>query len=152
MPGRQIKLGAWTMSRRHGSTEWSTPLYVDNLAGAVAFYREVLGLKPMVGDPARFQSFDVGRGQVFLLFKRGATLEAMPTDDGIIPPHDGHGPLNYAFAISRDEFAAWRDRLEAHGVVIVSDTGWSRGGRSLYFHDAAGNLGELVTPGIWPNY
>ncbi|MFZ9683522.1 MAG: VOC family protein [Cephaloticoccus sp.] len=129
-----------------------TAIYADDLAEAVAFYRDVLGLEPMTGDPARFQAFAVGRGQVFLLFKRGATLHAMPADEGIIPPHDGHGSLHFAFAISRDEFAAWRARLEAHGVTIVSDTGWSRGGRSLYFHDPAGNLGELVTPGIWPNY
>ncbi|MCF7689121.1 MAG: VOC family protein [Cephaloticoccus sp.] len=129
-----------------------TCLYVDDLPRAVEFYREVLGLTPMVGNPERFQSFDAGRGRVLLLFIRGATLETMATSGGDIPPHNGEGPMHFALAIAAEDYATWRSRLQTRGVKIISETRWDRGGQSLYFHDPDGNLGELVTPGIWPNY
>jgi catechol 2,3-dioxygenase-like lactoylglutathione lyase family enzyme len=136
--------------RIHGVVE--TCLYTDDLPRAVAFYREVLGLAGMRGDGERFQAFDAGEGRVLLLFKRGATLVAMPAPEGEIPPHDGSGPLHIALAIEVADYDAWRRRLERHGIGIESETRWDRGGRSLYFRDADGHLVELVTPGIWPNY
>ena len=38
-----------------------------------------------------------------------------------------------------------------HGL-IEGRTDWPRGGRSIYFRDPDGHLGELATPGIWPIY
>jgi len=89
---------------------------------------------------------------VLLLFKRGGTLTATEVSGGLIPPHDGHGPLHIAFAIACDDYAPWKARLISKGVAIESETQWDRGGRSLYFRDPDGNLDELVTPGIWPIY
>lgn len=129
-----------------------TALYADDFPGAVAFYREVLGLPPMIGDGVRFQSFDSGGGRVLLLFKRGATLEPTTTPGGVIPPHNGSGPLHVGFAIAAASYDAWRARLIASGIPIESEGTWSRGGRSLYFRDPDGNLLELITPGIWPVY
>lgn len=129
-----------------------TVLYVDDLPRAVAFYGEELGLAPMVGDGERFQSFAVGGRHVLLLFKRGGTVDPTPVPGGVIPPHDGAGPLHVGFAIGRDDYAAWRGRLQARGIAIESETTWERGGRSLYFRDPDGHLLELITPGIWPNY
>ena len=128
-----------------------TVLYVGDLA-AEAFYRDVLGLTPMVGDPVRFQSFDAGAGRVLLLFKRGGTLQPTTVPGGVIPPHDGHGPQHIAFAIAVRDYEPWRRRLLAKGIAIESETHWERGGRSLYFRDPEGHLLEMVTPGIWPNY
>lgn len=129
-----------------------TVLYVDDLSRAVAFYRDLLGLTPMRGDPERFHAFDSGQSRVLLLFKRGATLETTETPGGNIPPHDGHGPLHIAFAIAATDYESWRSRLREQSVVIISEVHWDSGGRSLYFHDPDGNVAELVTPGIWPNY
>jgi len=129
-----------------------TALYTDDLPRAATFYREVLGLTPMSGDPARFQAFDAGAGRVLLLFKRGTTLEPVPTAGGAIPPHDGHGPLHLALGIAMADYDVWRERLKARQIVLESETRWERGGRSLYFRDPDGHLVELVTPGIWPNY
>lgn len=129
-----------------------TILYVDDMARAVAFYREVLGLEPMTGDPARFQSFAVGGRQVLLLFKRGGTLTPTTVPGGIIPPHDGSGPHHIGFAVTKEAYEEWRGRLTERGIVIEGEAGWPRGGRSLYFRDPDGHLLELVTPGIWPNY
>ncbi len=129
-----------------------TILYVDDLPQGVAFYRDIMGLEPMIGDPATFQSFDSGGGRVLLLFKRGGTLTPTPVPGGIIPPHDGHGPLHIAFAIGTEAYTPWKARLLEQGVTIESETQWERGGRSLFFRDSAGHLVELVTPGIWPIY
>lgn len=136
--------------RVHGVVE--TILYVDDLGRAEAFYRDVLGLGRMRGDGERFCAFDSGAQRVLLLFKRGGTLEPVTVPGGVIPPHDGHGPLHLAFAIGAEDYAAWRERLERCGVRIESETRWPPGGRSLYFRDPDGHLVELVTPGIWPNY
>jgi catechol 2,3-dioxygenase-like lactoylglutathione lyase family enzyme len=129
-----------------------TILYVDDLARAVTFYRDVLGLAPMTGDPARFQSFAVGDRQVLLLFKRGGTLTPTAVPGGIIPPHDGSGPHHIGLAVTKEAYDQWRDHLSARRIAIESETSWPRGGRSLYFRDPDGHLLELITPGIWPNY
>lgn len=129
-----------------------TVLYVEELERAVAFYRDVLGLKPMQGDGVRFQAFDSGGRRVLLLFVRGGTLEAVPAPVGMIPPHDGHGPLHVGFAIPASAYPPWRERLESLGIAIESETGWERGGRSLYFRDPDQHLVELITPGIWDVY
>lgn len=130
-----------------------TILYTDDLARATAFYRDVLGLRPMKGDGERFQALDSGANRVLLLFKRGGTLTPQPVPTGgFIPPHDGSGPLHIAFAIDADEYAAWCARLRECGVALESETHWERGGRSVYFRDPDRHLVELVTPGIWPNY
>lgn len=127
-------------------------LYVDDMARAVAFYRDELGLEPMIGDPARFQSFKAGVRQVLLLFKRGGTLQPTEVPGGIIPPHDGTGPYHIGFSVTAAAYDAWLARLRERGITIESETKWERGGRSLYFRDPDGHLLELITPGIWPNY
>lgn len=129
-----------------------TVLYVDDLARAVAFYRDVLGLTTIAGDDTRFQVFDTGASRVLLLFKRGSTLEPTPVPGGIIPPHDGSGPGHVGLAIAHGDYDAWLGRLRACAVAIESETNWPRGGRSLYFRDPDGHLLELVTPGIWSVY
>lgn len=128
-----------------------TALYVDDLARAIAFYRDILGLAALNQD-TRFAAFDVGGRSVLLLFKRGATLETVHLPGGTIPPHDGHGPLHIAFAVTADELQAWEARLGEQGVAIEARTAWSRGGHSIYFRDPDDHLLELVTPGVWAIY
>lgn len=128
-----------------------TALYVDDLPRAIAFYEQTLGLKTLNRD-TRFAAFDVGGRSVLLLFKRGATLETVHLPGGTIPPHDGHGPLHIAFAITADELAVWETRLGEQGIAIEGRTAWPRGGHSVYFRDPDNHLLELVTPGVWAIY
>jgi catechol 2,3-dioxygenase-like lactoylglutathione lyase family enzyme len=128
-----------------------TALYVDDLTRAARFYEDVLGLASMTGD-GRFRAYDVAGRSVLLLFQRGATLETVTIPGGTIPPHDGHGPLHMAFAISADELSSWEKRLSEHGIEIEGRTRWSRGGDSIYFRDPDGHLIELATPGLWTSY
>jgi catechol 2,3-dioxygenase-like lactoylglutathione lyase family enzyme len=128
-----------------------TGAYADDLPRARAFYEGVLGFAPMFADE-RLCAYPVGEGSVFLLFLRGATLQAVSLPGGSIPPHDGHGPQHFAFAVPADAVEAWRERLAEAGVAIESEMVWPRGAVSLYFRDPDGHLVELATPGLWANY
>ena len=128
-----------------------TCLYVDDLERAARFYEDVCEFKRLIGDE-RFCALSVADRNVLLLFVKGATLAAIPTPGGAIPPHDGAGPLHVAFAIPSAAESAWKRRLEQRGIVIESTVEWPRGGRSLYFRDPDQHLLELITPGCWSIY
>lgn len=128
-----------------------TALYVDDLPRASGFYEGLLGMPRLVGDD-RLIALDAGRRTVLLLFRRGSTLEPVTLPGGIIPPHDGHGPLHVAFAIDPDGLREAEGRLAAAGVPIEGRTRWPRGGESLYVRDPDGHLVEFATPGLWKNY
>ncbi|WP_112663811.1 VOC family protein [Microvirga flavescens] len=128
-----------------------TALYVDDLARAKTFYETVLELRVLRAD-SRFCAFDVNGRNVLLLFKRGGSAKAMPMPGGVIPPHDGAGPLHMAFAISAQDLSAWEAALAKYGIAIESRVTWPRGGTSLYFRDPDGHAIELATPGLWEIY
>ncbi|HEU4959899.1 MAG TPA: VOC family protein [Sphingomonas sp.] len=126
-----------------------TALYVDDMARSVAFFRDVLGLRPML-EGERLAAFDAGRQGVLLVFARGQSVADMPSERGVVPGHDGQGPLHMAFAISEAEYEPWKAHLSRTGVVLRGEMHWPRGGRSLYFEDPDGHVLELATPGLWP--
>jgi catechol 2,3-dioxygenase-like lactoylglutathione lyase family enzyme len=97
-------------------------------------------------------AYDVGGRSILLVFDRGASIETVTLPGGVIPGHDGAGPLHCAFAISAEELPAWKERLNARGVQIEGCMDWPRGGKSIYFRDPDGHLLELATPGLWPTY
>jgi catechol 2,3-dioxygenase-like lactoylglutathione lyase family enzyme len=129
-----------------------TCLYVDDIKRASRFYEEVLELPRIGGDEIRFRAYDVGGQSVLLLFLRGGTLAPVALPGGTIPPHDGHGPLHFAFAVDTDELPAWEKRLKDRGVALEGDVSWPRGGRSIYFRDPDAHVIELATPGLWTTY
>ncbi|MFN7992126.1 MAG: VOC family protein [Bryobacteraceae bacterium] len=128
-----------------------TCLYVDDLERAARFYEEVFEFKRLIGDE-RFCALSVVDRTVLLLFRKGATLEPVPTPGGIIPPHDGSGQLHLALSIPAEAGDPWRQRLHDLGIAIESTVEWPRGGRSLYFRDPDRHLIELITPGCWSIY
>jgi catechol 2,3-dioxygenase-like lactoylglutathione lyase family enzyme len=128
-----------------------TAMFSDDLARAHAFYGGVFGLQCVLDTP-RMLTYAVAPRQVLLVFKRGATREDSVTPEGVIPGHHTEGPAHFAFAIEVADYSAWKAYLEAEGVPIRSEMNWARGGKSLYFDDPDGNVLELATPGLWPNY
>lgn len=124
-----------------------TSLYVDDMDRARRFYEEVFGLVTMLASE-RLCALDVNGRSVLLLFQRGMSLD--PGQFGA--PHDGSGPLHFAFAVSAEDLPAWEERLRLHGVAVEQRTTWPRGGQSLYFRDPDGHLGELATPCVWSMY
>lgn len=121
-----------------------TAVYAANLAAAEAFYGGVLGL-PVVGrEPGRQVFFRVGAGSMLLVFDPATTLRG-----GVFPPHGATGPGHVALGVRPEALDDWRRHLTARGVGVEQEYTWPRGGHSLYFRDPAGNLVELVTPGVW---
>jgi catechol 2,3-dioxygenase-like lactoylglutathione lyase family enzyme len=128
-----------------------TAVYVDDLQRAHAFYGGVLGLERVLDTP-RMATYAVARSQVLLVFKRGATREESESPGGMVPGHHSEGPVHFAFAIAADDYNAWKAHLAGASVSIRSEVTWPPGGRSLYFDDPDGNVVEMATPGLWPNY
>jgi catechol 2,3-dioxygenase-like lactoylglutathione lyase family enzyme len=127
-----------------------TALYVDDLAPAKRFYAQCLDLS-LLHEDARMCAFAAG-STVLLLFQRGASLKPAETPGGVIPPHDGRGPLHVAFAIAAVDLPDWERKLEQGAIPIESRVRWPRGGESIYLRDPDGHLIELATPGLWPNF
>jgi catechol 2,3-dioxygenase-like lactoylglutathione lyase family enzyme len=121
-----------------------TGIYADDLDRAERFYRDVLGLELIGREPGRHVFFRVGREDVLLVFNPETTAKGEH-----LPAHGARGPGHFALGILADALDPWRQRLASHGVAIEQEVDWPRGGRSLYFRDPAGNLVELLTPGLW---
>lgn len=119
-------------------------LYVEDLEAAEAFYREVLGLELVSCVAGRHVFFRL-QSSMLLLFRAEASLAATE-----LPPHGARGPGHLCFRIAEAEYESWKARLAQHAVPILAEQAWPRGGRSLYFHDPAGNLLELAPARIWP--
>ncbi|WP_298961884.1 VOC family protein [uncultured Roseibium sp.] len=128
-----------------------TAVYVDDMDAAHVFYSEVLGLKRMVAGE-RLYAYDAGPAQVLLVFHRGHTGEDVETSGGTVPGHDTNGHSHFAFKIASDEMRAWRRYLKETGTPIISEVTWPAGGRSLYFNDPDGNVLELASAPLWPNF
>ena len=128
-----------------------TAVYVDDMEQAHEFYSGVLGLKRMVsGD--RLSAYDAGPAQTLLIFHRGHTDEDVETKGGVVPGHGTNGPSHFAFRISAAALEAWRSYLAEVGVDVISEVVWPAGGTSLYFKDPDGNIVELASAPLWPNF
>lgn len=122
-----------------------TAVYAADLDAMEAFYGSVLGL-PVVGKASgRHVFFRVGPASMFLVFNPATTIQP----GGEFPPHGSTGPGHFALGIPGDSLDSWRQHLAECGVAIEKEYTRPRGGHSLYFRDPAGNLAELVTPGVW---
>lgn len=130
-----------------------TALYVKDRAQSQSFYETVLGFRVLLDDGNRLTGMSVADSrQVLLLFEEGRSTEGEDTPGGFIPPHDGHGPVHLAFAVSSDSLDTWHTHLRDNGVAIESTVHPPRGGTSVYFRDPDNNLIELASPGIWETY
>jgi catechol 2,3-dioxygenase-like lactoylglutathione lyase family enzyme len=121
-----------------------TAIYVEDLDQTETFFRNVLGLPVIAKEPGRHVFFRVGSNNVLLAFLADATLKGDQ-----LPAHGAKGPGHFALGIDAGDLDAWRQTLREKNVDIEKEVDWPRGGKSIYFRDPAGNLVELVTPGIW---
>ena len=136
------------MPKVNGISE--TALYVDSVNRSVRFYKTLFNFEVM-GVEERMASMNIKRGQVLLLFKKGASVEATKTDGGIIPPSDGKGELHLAFSVTKPELDKWEKWLLENNIQIESRVRWEKGGESIYFRDPDKHSIELASPVIWPN-
>src|SRR3954463_8853378 len=94
-----------------------TALYVGDMDRARRFYEDVFGLVTMFASE-RLCALDVGGQSVLLLFRRGMSLDSGQFG----APHDGSGPLHFAFAVPAADLPAWEERLQSHGVAVEQRT------------------------------
>jgi catechol-2,3-dioxygenase len=127
-----------------------TALYCEDLDRMAAFYERLLAASPMLRSE-RLVALDVGEGTVLLLFQRGRSTP-LETDEGLVPGHDGSGPVHLAFAIDEHDVGTWESRLAEFNIPVESRVKWQGGSQSLYFRDPEGRSVELATPGLWPCY
>lgn len=126
-------------------------LYVADLAAARDFYQRLLGASTLLeGD--RLVALALPGPGVLLLFRRGASEEALATPGGMVPGHGASGVQHVAFAITQESVAGWRAHLQALAITVESEVHWPRGGTSLYLRDPDGHSIELATPGLWATY
>lgn len=125
-----------------------TVLYVDNLSRAEKFYTELFECAVIHRDD-RLSALRIADEQVLLLFLRGTSLQPTTIDGGIIPTHDGSGPLHVCFGIRANELNQWDQKLAQLGIAVESRVCWPAGATSLYLRDPDRHLLELATPGLW---
>jgi len=126
-----------------------TSVYVDDLALAERFYREVLGLETFTREPGRHVFFRCGDGMLLLFDPRTTATGQVVVGQAPVPRHGAVGAGHVAFGVPASEMDGWRASLIGHGVAIESEVDWPGGGRSIYFRDPAGNSLELATPETW---
>src|SRR3954454_20827037 len=107
-----------------------TALYVDDMERAAHFYMRLFHASVLRRDD-RLCALRINNQQVLLLFLRGGSLQPVPLEGGVIPAHDGHGPLHVCFGIGANEISAWEQHLAKLGIAIESRMGWPPGGTSL---------------------
>ena len=60
---------------------------------------------------------------------------------------------HYCLAVEkREDVGKWEDYLKAKGVKILSTMDWEKGGKSVYFEDVDGHIGEVGSRGIWDHF
>lgn len=124
-------------------------LYVTDLNGAEAFYRDVLGLEKIAAVKDRHVFFKCGSG-ILLLFNAEATRQPPSPDAKLpVPPHGTTGQGHLCFRASGEEIERWKVLLSENDVTIEADFSWPGGGRSIYFRDPSGNSLEFAEPKIW---
>ena len=122
-----------------------TTLYVQDVARAVKFYQDVLGLHLLDEfDANKGAALQVGRG-VLLLFRSEVTEKP-----GTLPPHGAVGTSHVAFRVQPHELAEWKQRLRERGVPIEVEHSFNGQPPSVYFRDPDGNVLEFAVEDIWP--
>ncbi|MDX2016741.1 MAG: VOC family protein [Planctomycetota bacterium] len=125
---------------------YETVLYGDDVPALVDFYSRVIGLRTLPGadgDSAALR-FPVGDSLLLLFRPDYAAIEGRG-----VPTHGARGPGHVAFRVGAGMLDRWRERLGQLNVTIELERPWTRGGRSIYLRDPAGNSVELVEGAIW---
>lgn len=103
------------------------------------FYEDVLNLRKVSQ-----WSYRLGPALLLLFDWEETKEQAWP------PAHGASGSGHICFTVAREAYEPWKSYLEGRGVEIVEEIDWSRGIRSFYFCDPAGNMLEIANGDMWP--
>ena len=122
---------------------YETVLYARDVASAVDFFVDVVGLRAIDPPGDLSAAFRLPDGGLLLIFDPSHSSEP----GRFVPSHGAEGEAHIAVRV--DAVAAWREHLERAGVEIEREIQWSETGRSIYVRDPAGNSVEFVEGEIW---
>ncbi len=125
---------------------YETIVYCEDVAGAVAFYRDVLGLALVDELDDLGAGFRLHSGAMLLIFNpRKSSVSGRPA-----PSHGAVGAGHVAFQVEGSQIASWRARFRELGIEIEKDSASVDGAQQLYVRDPSGNSVELVAGDLWP--
>lgn len=122
-----------------------TCLYTNDLPKTKEFYVGLLGIKFYSEAPGRHVFLKMPDGAMLLFFDPKETAKTGET----LPVHFASGNQHVAFEVPKEEYAAWKERLQGASIPIAHEQTWKKGARSFYFRDPNGHLLEICEPGIW---
>jgi catechol 2,3-dioxygenase-like lactoylglutathione lyase family enzyme len=120
-------------------------LVVEDIAEAKSFFCDFLGLE-IIQD--RGELLFLAAGNDILALKTPRMAVAKPEHGGeskhLSKANNGWQSLDHYgfFAASREEVDAFADKLRNHGIQILKGPYDRSDGRSVYFRDPCGNVGE----------
>jgi catechol 2,3-dioxygenase-like lactoylglutathione lyase family enzyme len=120
---------------------YETVVYVEDIAAAVVFYRDVLGLTLVDGPDHTGAGFRLQSGAMLLLFDPHRSSA---------PSHGAQGAGHVAFYVDQPQISSWRVHFQALGVEIEKDATSGDGAEQLYVRDPSGNSVEIVAGELWP--
>lgn len=126
-----------------------TALYVADVDRAAEWYSSVFGFQIIFAQQDRLRVLRVAEDQVLLLFREKGTLQPIETPGGVIPSHDGSGPMHIAFAMRTEDAEQWKKHLATHEIAVESQVQWGNDDKSLYFRDPDGHAVELISGDHW---
>jgi catechol 2,3-dioxygenase-like lactoylglutathione lyase family enzyme len=144
-------------------------------------YQQSLSISYLTLYQDRMSAFALGP-TTLLLFQLGMTTRDVVTPRGTIPHHAPTSRIldilqneaetsedsttlqteetkpqslqqHYCLAVDkREDVEKWEEYLKAGQVTILSTMDWERGGKSVYFEDVDGHIGEIGSRGIWEHF
>ena len=121
------------MIRTKGVAHFTIP--VTDTRRSMAFYAEILGMRPVQANHERGMVFLDTGGDCVILAKSSARID--PQD------HD----LHHAFIVDADDYEDAKAFLAEKGVEVFFEEdrqGGAVNGRRAYFHDPDGNVLEII--------
>ncbi|KAJ9602798.1 hypothetical protein H2200_012578 [Cladophialophora chaetospira] len=158
-----------------------TCLMVKDVGAATEFYKALLSVEPFLASP-RMSGFALSQTTLLLFqLGDTAADNQMPDGRGLIPGHGPSpdvlkllrhgcdvdkspassnrmeipGRLNQHFCLAvsaPEDVQSWEKWFEQKNVKILGKVNWPRGGKSVYFSDLDGNVGEIGSRGIWEHF
>ena len=115
----------------------------DNYDDMVKFYDDTLGLRECSTHKGGYR---LGSGMLLIFNADESTDQSSP------PPHGTKGRAHTCFVSPPGAYDTWKRSLVDDGVEIIEEIEWTPPprGRSIYFHDPAGNVLEIADKDMWP--
>ena len=112
-------------------------VYVQDMARAIYFYRDVLGLE-LTDEDDHFSGLTTGGVRFGLHWTGGGAVPRIPSNK-----HGSLAGVTLTFRV--DDFTSVRKRLKEKGVPVIgeADQPW---GKLLVFEDPDGNILKLMQP------